>query len=1017
MKKLIQSPKQRISKQLLLGFGLSLAVIGVAALSIIYTSLKFNLDEQVHQRAKTITQGIEFASEGLIEDDETFLLERLVQNYATLPAVVEISIVDPKGNLLAHSRKLDLMGTNIAYADFHPKLVAPLQQASHNGAAVDVHTTLEGKSVIVQFLPFTSNVFNELRQTPSQKSSQSNKYRGVVIVAMDLQALENEALKNASWAILAMSFSGGLILLFMGWLIRQLVLSPLAKIQLAIADSEKQEKFVLPALPNNEIGFLGSTLASVLEEVKDYKQMELDIAERKYAEIAQHYELATNAAKVWIWDWDAKTSAFVLECGVREWLGYDGCPVPIHFDDWLTNIHIDDRELFRNTFQIHLEGETSEFSCEHRLLNAEGNPHWFLSRGERVVDDKNEVIKAFGTITDIEDIKQAEKLIRKQAKREFVIREITQKIRQTLDLKTIFQTTVEEIKSFLNADRVGIFEFYPESKFEDGEFVAESVTPKYGSALKVKIHDHCFGEQYAKFYEQGKIQAISDIYNAGLTDCHIQVLSQFQVRANLVVPLLKADKLWGLLCIHQCDSPRNWENLEIDLVKQIANQLAIAVQQADLYQQTQADLLIRKQTEAQLRRVNDELLKATKLKDEFLANMSHELRTPLNSILGLSEVLKEQLLGPLNEKQLSAIGTVESSGTHLLSLINDILDLSKISSGMMELHVELVSVQNLCNSSLVFVKQQAFQKRIQISSNIPNNINDIKVEERRIRQVLINLLTNAVKFTPSEGNISLLVAFGQGDTWQGEAVIPQQIRAMNLPMIVFQVIDTGIGIAANDLQRLFQPFIQVSSNLNRQYEGTGLGLALVKQIVELHGGMVMAESEVGQCSRFTVALPYEVEQSSVAIASEPIASTASPLKVNNEMAIAPLILLAEDSEANIQTFKSYLTAINYRIAIAKNGEEAVAKAKEQSPDIIVMDIQMPKMDGLEAISLIRADAQTETIPIIALTALAMEGDRERCLKAGANEYLTKPVKLKQLADKIRQLLAHHDKSQDSAILH
>lgn len=1017
MKKLIQSPKHRISKQLLLGFGLSLAVIGATALSIIYTSLKFNLDEQVHQRASTITQGLEFASEGLIEDEETFLLERLVQNYATLPAVVEISIVDPRGNLLAHSRKLDLMGTNIAYAGIHPMFVAPLQQASHNGKPVDIHTTLEGKPVIVQFLPFSSTVFNKLREKPSQKSSQPNKYRGVVVVVMDLQALENEALKNALWAILAMSFSGVVILIFMGWLIRQLVLSPLAKIQLAIVDSEKQEKFILPVLPNNEIGFLGSTLASVLQEVKDYKQMELDIAERKYAEIAKHYELATNAAKVWIWIWDAQTGVFDLECGVREWLGYDDCLVPMHFDDWLTNIHIDDRELFRNTFRMHLEGEASEFSCEHRLFNAEGKPHWFLSRGESVVDDKNKVIKAIGTITDIEEVKQAEQLIRKQAKREFVIREITQKIRQTLDLKTIFKTTAEEIRSFLNADRVGIFEFYPDSKFDDGEFVAESVLSKFSSAMTVKIHDHCFGEQYAKLYEQGKIQAVSDIHNSGLTQCHIQVLAQFQIRANLVIPLLKADKLWGLLCIHQCDSPREWEDLEIDFVKQIANQLAIAVQQADLYEQIQADLLTRKQTEEQLRRVNDELLKATKLKDEFLANMSHELRTPLNSILGLSEVLKEQLLGTLNDKQLNAIGTVESSGTHLLSLINDILDLSKISSGMMELHVEQVSVQNLCNSSLVFVKQQAFQKRIQITSNIPNNINDIKVEERRIRQVLINLLTNAVKFTPSEGSISLLVAFGQGDRWQGEAVIPQQVKTMNLPMIVFQVMDTGIGIAANDLQRLFQPFIQVSSNPNRQYEGTGLGLALVKQIVELHGGQVMAESVVGECSRFTVALPYLMEQSSVAIAPEQVTSSSSPIEIINDNEVAPLILLAEDNEANIQTYRSYLIAINYRIVIAKNGEEAVSRAKELSPDIIIMDIQMPKMDGLEAIRLIRADAQTASIPIIALTALAMEGDREKCLKVGANEYLTKPVKLKLLADKIRLLLAEPHKPQNLVILH
>ncbi|CAN1209146.1 histidine kinase [Tumidithrix helvetica PCC 7403] len=414
------------------------------------------------------------------------------------------------------------------------------------------------------------------------------------------------------------------------------------------------------------------------------------------------------------------------------------------------------------------------------------------------------------------------------------------------------------------------------------------------------------------------------------------------------------------------------------------------------------DISDRKQAEAQLLQANEELLRATRLKDEFLANMSHELRTPLNSILGLSEALKEQIFGKLNEKQVRAIGTVESSGEHLLSLINDILDLSKISSGMMEIFIESVSVQTLCDSSLVFIKQQAFQKRVQVVSNIPRNISNINVEERRIRQVLINLLTNAVKFTPSEGEISLLVSVGSGDTWQGEAIIPQHIKLMNSPSIVFQVADTGIGIASKDLQRLFQPFVQVSSSLNRQYEGTGLGLALVKQIVELHGGQVTVESEVGKGSRFTVVLPYETSESNTP--ESEATATSLPTIANHDSAIAPLILLAEDNEANIQTFSSYLNALDYRVIVARNGEEAIAMAKANAPDIILMDIQMPRMDGLEAIRLIRADTQIPTIPIIALTALAMEGDRERCLAAGANEYLAKPIKLKLLNAAIQKFL-------------
>ena len=252
------------------------------------------------------------------------------------------------------------------------------------------------------------------------------------------------------------------------------------------------------------------------------------------------------------------------------------------------------------------------------------------------------------------------------------------------------------------------------------------------------------------------------------------------------------------------------------------------------------------------------------------------------------------------------------------------------------------------------------------------------------------------------------MAINSGDRWQEEATIPRQLREMNSPTILFQVVDTGIGIAAKDLQMLFQPFVQVDSALNRQYEGTGLGLALVKQIVELHGGQVMVESEVGKGSCFTVALPYEVSPSNTmsnAIASMPSSTISSSMAIDSDNApLTPLILLAEDNEANIHTFSSYLTAINYRVIIARNGIEAIAQAKEHLPDIILMDIQMPTMDGLEATKQIRLDPNLVNIPIIALTALAMEGDREKCLAAGANEYLAKPIKLRQLNTTIQQIL-------------
>jgi PAS domain S-box-containing protein len=437
------------------------------------------------------------------------------------------------------------------------------------------------------------------------------------------------------------------------------------------------------------------------------------------------------------------------------------------------------------------------------------------------------------------------------------------------------------------------------------------------------------------------------------------------------------------------------------------------------------DISDRKQVEAQIQQQNQELLRATRLKDEFLANMSHELRTPLNAILGMSEALLEEVYGTLNERQKGSIATIENSGQLLLALINDILELSKIGAGKLELNIAKASISELCKSSLVFVKQQAFKKEIQLNLILPKNLGEMAVDERRIRQVLINLLTNAVKFTPIGGRVNLEVYYEPMEVNLAERIpinsakISSNLKAklQDCPpeqghYVCISVTDTGIGIAPADQLKLFQPFFQVESALNRQYEGTGLGLALVKQIVELHEGDVSLRSELGQGSCFTVRLPYvcDIEECSTpdyslipdrVQTSAAIASSSSPL---TEPQNKPLILLAEDNEANITTVSSYLEAKGYRIILAKNGEEAIAFAKTHHPDLILMDIQMPIMDGLEATKHIRLDPKLINIPIIALTALAMTGDRDRCLEAGANAYLSKPVKLKELTATIFKML-------------
>jgi signal transduction histidine kinase/ActR/RegA family two-component response regulator len=399
-------------------------------------------------------------------------------------------------------------------------------------------------------------------------------------------------------------------------------------------------------------------------------------------------------------------------------------------------------------------------------------------------------------------------------------------------------------------------------------------------------------------------------------------------------------------------------------------------------------------TNERLESIVRELQRATQLKDEFLATMSHELRTPLNAILGMSEALQEQLFGPINPRQIKSLQTIERSGRHLLSLINDILDVSKISAGKLELEINTVALHQLCHSSLAFVKQQALQKQIQVEIQLPPVTGNIAVDERRLRQVLINLLSNAVKFTPNGGQIALhAIRHDREEDGDGSG-------------LELTVTDTGIGIASRDFDTLFQPFIQLDSSLNRQFQGTGLGLTLVKQIVELHGGSISVQSELNLGSCFTVRLPGTCLIPLDSYTLTPFDTlTDDPDLADRHLTIAPaLILLVEDNTANIRTLSSYLTAKGYRTILAENGKEAIEIVGRSPPDLIVMDIQMPEMDGLEAMSWIRNDPQFAQMPIVALTALAMEGDREKCLAAGANEYLTKPVKLKQLSATIQQLL-------------
>jgi len=342
----------------------------------------------------------------------------------------------------------------------------------------------------------------------------------------------------------------------------------------------------------------------------------------------------------------------------------------------------------------------------------------------------------------------------------------------------------------------------------------------------------------------------------------VQALPATTVRSYVVAPLIAQGELIGCLALGAA-RPGAFAPEHVDISREVADQIAVALHQARLREQVsqhaaELELRVAERT-GELSAANVELARANRLKDEFLAAVSHELRTPLNAILSLTQGLEEQVFGPLNDKQLKSLHGVGESGRHLLSLINDVLDVAKIQAGKLELEICPVAVEKVCRASLGMVKQAAEMKRLKVFFSLGGDVTMVQADPSRLKQVLFNLLDNAVKFTPEGGRIGLEVV---GDEAQG--------------LVHFAVWDTGIGIARDDLAKLFQPFVQLDASLARRYQGTGLGLMLVRRLTEMHGGAVSVESELGQGSRFTVALPWPESDRAAKGAGDQEAAAAFP---------------------------------------------------------------------------------------------------------------------------------------------
>ena len=502
---------------------------------------------------------------------------------------------------------------------------------------------------------------------------------------------------------------------------------------------------------------------------------------------------------------------------------------------------------------------------------------------------------------------------------------------------------------------------------------------------------------------------------------------------EFAIPLIHQREVLAVL---EGSSLPELDELEQFALLQLTCQLAVSLYALNQFKQLHTLSGELSERGREIERQNQELKKANRLKSEFLANMSHELRTPLNAIIGFSECLKDGILGELSESQVDYVTEIFQSGEHLLSLINDILDLSKVEAGMMELHLQETDVRHLLSNSLSIIKEQALKKSLTIEQTLSDNLRPVTVDPRKLRQVVYNLLSNAVKFTDPGGRIGLTACIAEGE-------------------LVVEVSDSGIGIEAEDQHRLFEPFVQLDSDLDRRYEGTGLGLGLVEKLVSLLGGRVEVWSELGVGSRFTVVIPLtpedlvgpthsSSESVNVLVVDDGVRSVERLAQVleSNSCSVgtafgdrealealeshgvriadrvsnmdsrvdpalsqqggkAPLrVLTIEDESSERLLYELYLEDLNVEVMDAESAEQGLSMVAERRPDLIVLDIQLLQMSGFDFLDKL-SEREIGNIPILVVSGTVDFFEVSR--RTGA-DFLEKPVRREEFVHAVQCLL-------------
>ncbi len=519
--------------------------------------------------------------------------------------------------------------------------------------------------------------------------------------------------------------------------------------------------------------------------------------------------------------------------------------------------------------------------------------------------------------------------------------EIAREASGTLDLNALLNRAVNLIR-----DRFG---FYHSSIFliESTDAVIQASTGEAGRQMVATRHSlpiQSGSSVIGHVTFTGEPLLVNDVM---LDPTHRPHSLLPHTKAELGIPLKIGHRVTGALDVQSTET-NGFSDDDVTVLQILADQLAVAVDNARSFEVAQKAV--------------EEMREIDRLKSDFLANMSHELRTPLNSIIGFSRVILKGIDGPVNDLQKQDLEAIQTSGQHLLDMINDILDLSRIEAGKMELAIEEMDLGDVVKSVMSTASGLVKEKPIRLESEIPVNLPHVLADRTRVRQVLLNMLQNSAKFT-EQGSIIVRAAV--------------DFYGNDRPMVKIEVTDTGIGISKKDQDRLFERFSQVDSSLTRKTGGTGLGLSISRRLVELQGGTMGLTSEMGQGSTFFFTLPAaEAPITQPFIREEPVVDD------------RPIVLAIDDDTKITAVYERYLRGHGYRVVALTNPKEALQYARRVKPLAITVDIMMPEKDGWQVIEEIKADPETKHIPIIVCSILE---DRVKALEMGAADYLVKPI--------------------------